>query len=327
MEVRTTMDTINTKKTSRFKQSSFAELARLVWQDKLSRIAVFVIGIVVFMALLSFFWTPHDPFTNQVALRRQGPSWSSWFGTDLVGRDLFSRVMYASRITVILTFITIVAGGLPFSIGLGVFPIFYSKKADFAVQRTGEALGALPALFLILILRAGLRPMYDNFVYTLGPAGRWAIKTGMADLFVIFLIISFISWIGPARMFRAQVLQMRESAFVERARMLGASKFRIVSRHILPQLYTYIVHSALLMIVGVVGTELALSFLGIGIQLPYPSFGGLLAESANSRMLSSAAHLLIFPGLVIFSYIFAFLFLELRLTLLTSSEHEREVLQ
>ena len=130
------MGTVKVKKVSRFKQSSFAELARLVWQDKLSRVAIFVIGVVVFMALLSFFWTPHDAFINQVALRRQGPGWSHFFGTDLLGRDLFSRVMYASRITVILTFVTIIAGGLPFSIGLGVFPIFYSKKADFAVQRT-----------------------------------------------------------------------------------------------------------------------------------------------------------------------------------------------
>lgn len=305
--------------------SSFMDIPRLLWRRKIARIAIIYIGLIFLMAIVSFFWTPGDFQLNDIASRRQGPSWQHWFGTDLLGRDVFSRVMYASRITMILTVFTIFGFGLPIATAAGIIPSFYGKKIDFAVQRTGEGLGAIPPLFLILILTATVRPRYDDFLFNLGPVGEGMVRTGIADIVIILAVTAFISWIGPARMFRSMTLEFREAAFVERAKMLGASRPRIILRHVLPQMYTFLANAGISLIIGVVGTELALSFLGIGIKQPYPSFGGMFAETARggSSLLKAEPHLVLLPGLVIVLYLFAFHFLSIYITRIFSSAHER----
>ena len=303
---------------------TLSEIARLLWKDRMSRIAMIYVGFFFSLGILSFIWTPYDYREQALSVARQGPSWAHWFGTDLLGRDMFTRVLLAARITNILIIMTIVAGGLPLSIFLGVVSGYFGGKVDWGIMRFGELFIALPPLLFILLLTATMRPLYDSFLFDLGFVGEWSVRTGVADLLLIFTVTSLIFWVGGARIYRSQVLNLRNAPFVEGARMLGADNKRIIRRHILPQLYPFIAHSAFLMIAGVIGTEIALSFFGIGIRPPHPSFGAMFSESASVQLLNSAAHLLVIPGAIVGCFLFSILFLELRLTVILASIYERE---
>ncbi|MEX2144946.1 MAG: ABC transporter permease [Candidatus Spechtbacterales bacterium] len=308
---------------SKKRRGTLSELLFLMWKDKFARPALIYIAFFLALGILSFFW-PGDYAAQNLAEARQGPSAEHWFGTDMLGRDMFTRVLYAARVTDVLIVMTAFLGGMPLAIILGVVAGYFGGKAEAIIMRVGEIFIGVPALLFILLFTAIARPRYDDFIFNLGPVGEWIIKTGVADLALIFLVTSMIFWVGPARMYRSQVLSLRDSAFVESAKMLGASNKRIIFRHILPQLYTYIAHSALLMFAGVIGTEIALSFFGIGIRPPHPSFGAMFSETASSRILNAMPHLVIIPGLIVGLFLFAILFLELRLTRILASEHERE---
>ncbi|MDX1535427.1 MAG: ABC transporter permease [Candidatus Spechtbacterales bacterium] len=305
------------------RESSFLEVIRLLWADPLGRGSIIVLVAFFTLAVLSFVWTPYDFRAQDFIAARQGPSAEHWFGTDLLGRDMFTRVVYSARITTILMFMTLFLGGLPLAIFFGIVPIFISNKLDSFVQRIGELMNSIPPLLFILLFTALARPVYDDFLYEAGSLGRWFLLSGFADLALI-MVVSWIFLIGASRMFRSMVLELREAAFVERAKMLGASRTRIIVRHILPQLYPYIVHAALSASAGVIGTEIALSFFGIGIRPPHPSFGAMFSESASIRLLNASPHMLIIPGIIVALFLLAIRILDIRSTMILSTEHERE---
>jgi ABC-type dipeptide/oligopeptide/nickel transport system permease subunit len=293
----------------------FAQWIGGVWRDSLSRGAIFM--LVLFAGLFVFsFLTSQDYRAQDLASARQGPSREHLFGTDLLGRDMFTRVSYATRPTLILVLITAFLGGPALAIILGTWPVFFSKKLDYIKERVADAIGGMPALFVIIILTAILRPLYDDFIYESGALGEWVVKTGLADLGLIMLITTLIGWVGPERMYRAMVLQLKEAPFVERAKMLGASRTRVLFRHVLPQLFPYALHASLAMLAGVIGTEIALSFLGIGIRAPHPSFGAMFAESASVRLLNSSPHMLFFPALVVSLFLLGLRIMDIRSTVI-----------
>ncbi|MEX0869895.1 MAG: ABC transporter permease subunit, partial [Candidatus Spechtbacterales bacterium] len=203
--------------------------------------------------------------------------------------------------------------------------IFYSKRADFAVQRIGEAVGGMPPLFTIIVLTAILRPLYDNLIYNSSSLGASFVKMGLADLGLILMVSAVTGWVAPARMYRSMVLQLREAPFVERAKMLGASRTRVMFRHILPQLYPYITHATLSMLAGVIGFEIALSFLGFGIRPPHPSFGAMFSESASARLLASTPHMLLLPAAVISLFLMSLRILDIRATVAVRRKQSGEV--
>lgn len=310
-------------RTKKVRESSFTETFRLLWADPLGRSSLIVVAIFTSLAIISFIWTPYDFRAQDLAAARQGPSAEHWFGTDLLGRDMFTRVLLSTRMTTILMVMVIFLGGFIIPVVAGVFPIFVSSKLDSFVQRTAEVANAIPPLLFILLFTGIARPVYDDFLYGLGGAGRWFLLSGIADLALI-MVVSWIFLIGASRMYRSLVLELREATFIERAKMLGASRKRIVFRHILPQLYPYIVHTVLLSLAGVIGTEIALSFFGIGIRPPHPSFGAMFSESASVRLLSSTPHMLVIPGIIVAIFLLALRILDIRSTMILSSEHERE---
>lgn len=306
------------------KNSFFAEMFRLMWKDRASRLALIYIAFFLSMGIFSFIWTPYDYRVQDLAASRQGPSWDHWFGTDLIGRDMFTRVLYAARVTDLLIILTVLIGGLPLSIFLGVVAGYFGGKVDAIIMFVGKLFMGIPTLLFILLLTATLRPRYDTFLFSLGALGEWSVRTGLADLILIFFTLSLLFWIGGARMYRSFVLSHRHDPFIEGARMLGASDTRIIFKHILPQLYTYIAHASFGMLAAVIGTEIALSFFGIGIRPPHPSFGAMFSESASTQLLNSTPHLLLIPGAFVVFFIFAILFIEIRLTVVLASIYERE---
>jgi peptide/nickel transport system permease protein len=233
-------------------------------------------GIVLFMFLLALVasWTGRDPGAINVAQSLEAPSWAFPLGTDDLGRDVMTRLLYGARISLLVGFVAV---GIATSIGilLGALAGFYGRWVDSLVMRFVDIMLCFPTFFLILAVIAFLEPSIWN----------------------IMIVIGLTSWMGVARLVRAEFLSLRERDFVVAARALGASDSRIIFRHLLPNALSPVLVSATLGVAGAILTESALSFLGIGVQPPTPSWGNMLI--AGKQTLGTAWWLSAFPGLAI----------------------------
>jgi ABC-type dipeptide/oligopeptide/nickel transport system permease subunit len=265
----------------------------------------FAIGgliIVVIMVLCALFAplastiTGHGP--NEVFLDRldefgipTGPQADFWFGLDTAGRDLFVRVMYGARTSLIIAFF---ATGLATVIGviLGLLAGFYRGKVDTVISRTVDVWLSLPVLLLALGLASacGLQPCLGGLI--------------QPGLLVVSLIIGLFSWPYICRIVRGQVLSLREKEFTEAARALGSSSRQIMLRELLPNVAASIIVYTTLIIPNNILFEAALSFLGVGVPPETPSWGGMLSDA--SRIFTVAWWTMLFPGLFLFFTTLAF---------------------
>jgi peptide/nickel transport system permease protein len=215
-----------------------------------------------------------DPGAIHIALRLQSPSFAYPLGTDDLGRDVLARILYGARISLLVGFVAV---GIATFIGilLGALAGFYGRWVDSLIMRFVDIMLCFPSFFLILAVIAFLEPSIWN----------------------IMIIIGLTSWMGVARLVRAEFLSLRERDFVLAARAIGARDTRIIFRHILPNAISPVLVSATLGIAGAILTESALSFLGIGVQPPTPSWGNMLI--AGKQTLGTAWWLSVFPGLAI----------------------------
>jgi peptide/nickel transport system permease protein len=223
-----------------------------------------------------------------------GPSFAHhhFFGVDTLGRDVFARVLYGARVSLLIAF---VATGLAMLIGVtaGLLAGYYRGWVDTIISRTIDVLLAFP----ILLLGLGLAAACSLGHGCLGGL----IKPGLT---VVIFVIAFVNWTYIARIVRGQVLSLREKEFIEASRSLGASNTRIVFREILPNLVAPIIVYATLIIPQNILFEAALSFLGVGIQPPNPSWGEMLAEATS--IFDSAWWYMLFPGLALLLTVLAF---------------------
>jgi len=234
-------------------------------------------GVVVaamFILALCAPLLPGDPGAVDISRQLQPPGPDAWLGTDDLGRDVFVRIAYGARISLLVGFVAV---GIATFIGiiLGAIAGYYSGWVDSVVMRFVDVMLCFPSFFLILAVIAFLEPSIWN----------------------IMIIIGLTGWMGVARLVRAEFLSLRERDFVMAARGLGATDARIILRHILPNAISPVLVSATLGVAGAILTESALSFLGIGVQPPTPSWGNMLI--AGKQTLGTAWWLSVFPGLAI----------------------------
>ena len=226
----------------------------------------------------------------------QGPSFSHPFGTDRLGRDMLTRIIYGLRTTVIVTVTALLGGSLLIGISLGLIAGYFGRFYDTVIMRVGEVTTSFPEIFLLIILVSTVKPPITEWVRGVEDTlGVEIVRLGVVDYMVIALALSIFSWFGMARLVRGQVLQARENQYVEAAQAIGVSTPRMLFRHVLPNVMGPVIVVVSASLAGFAGSEVFLSWLGIGIQPPTPSLGLMIFENAHISVLRTNPHLLLFP--------------------------------
>jgi peptide/nickel transport system permease protein len=244
---------------------------------------VVILSVLVLMALLAPL-SPYDPEASSISERLQPPSLAHPMGTDALGRDLFTRILYGGRVSLTVGLLVVVIS-MSLGIPVGVLAGYYGGRLDSVLMRVTDAFLTLPALLVLILLSAILReveaPLFES-----------------NNVLTISLVIGMLSWMTFARLVRALFLTLRHMDFVSATRALGGSDSRIISRHILPNSIGPIIVEATLELGYAIIEESGLSFLGFGIQPPTPSWGNLLSNAQEN--FTKYPWLAIFPGLMIF---------------------------
>ncbi len=249
--------------------------------NKLAWAGAVVLGLLAFAAIAAPWLAPHDPLQSSLPDALLGPSAGHPLGTDQLGRDVLSRLLYGARISLVIGFIAVgiamVAG-----IAVGACAGFFGGWVDAVLMRFVDTMLSIPTIFLLLTIIAMVGP----------------------SIYLIMTVIGLTSWMGVARLVRAEILTLKEREFVLAARVMGASPTRLILRHLLPNAMGPVLVSATLGVGGAILTESVLSYLGLGVQPPTPSWGNILNEGRVA--LGVAWWLTVSPGLCILVTVLAF---------------------
>jgi peptide/nickel transport system permease protein len=260
-------------------------LPRAARHNPLAAVGVVLIVIFVIFALFASWIAPQDPAHIDLPTRLSSPSTSHWFGSDELGRDILSRVIYGSRISMLVGS-SVVAVSLALGLIVGSIAGYYGGRLDrFVNVVVMNAFLSFPGILIAIA-----------FVAFRGPG-----------IFNLVLALSLGGWVGYARLVRAQVLAAREREFVEAARALGASDLRVIARHILPNIIQPVVVQAAIGMAGAILAEATMSFLGLGVPPPTASWGAMLND--GRAHLFDAPHLVIFPALAVMLAVLSFNFI------------------
>ena len=254
-----------------------------VLETRLVGTGLWILGLVLFCAVFAEVIAPYPPNEQDYLAITEAPSSAHWLGTDDLGRDILSRIIYGSRISLL---VGVIAVGIALALGvsLGLLAGYTGGTTDDVVMRIVDAIQAFPGLILALGITAALGPGVEK----------------------VMIAIGIVSTPAIARLTRAQALSIREREFVHAARVLGASPLKIVSRHIWPNVTAPIIVQATLLIASAILTEAGLSFLGVGVKPPTPTWGSMLRT--GSQYLEVAPWLAFAPGIAIFATVLAFNF-------------------
>lgn len=260
-------------------------MLKLYWSrlkhNKLALSGLIIIALLSVIALAAPWISHYDPITQDIVHRLQGPSQAHWFGTDDLGRDVFSRIVYGTRISLSVGFLAV---GISLVIGtvIGLSAGFFGGWLDALLMRFVDIMLCFPTFFLILMVIAYVGP----------------------SITTVMMVIGLFSWMGLARLVRAECLSLRERDFIQAAQALGLPHWRILLIHLLPNTAAPILVSATLGVGGAILVESSLSFLGLGVQPPASSWGNIL--TVGKDYIYMAWWLSVFPGLAILVTVLAF---------------------
>jgi len=248
--------------------------------------AWFGIGVVVLLVLLAILAplvAREDPLRIDLVHQLQGPSWKHWLGTDIQGRDVWARLVYGARISLSAGIISQTIA-LTLGLTLGLAAGYYGRWVDEVVMRLADVTLAFPTLLLLIAMAAALQP----------------------SIGVVFVTIGIVGWASMARLVRGQVLVVRQLEFVQASRALGARDVRVIAKHVLPNVVAPVLIAATLGIAAAIMAEASLSFLGLGVQPPTPSWGSMIADGRDLNQLRNAPWTSVSPGLAIGAAVLGF---------------------
>ncbi|EGL81829.1 ABC-type transporter, integral membrane subunit [Caldalkalibacillus thermarum TA2.A1] len=255
------------------------------FQNKLAVVGLVCLVIIILAVIFAPYLTPYEPHKQDLANRLQPPSKEHLMGTDHVGRDIFTRVLYGGRVSLMVGFsamaIMITIGTL-----VGAIAGYYGGRIDAILMRTVDVLISFPSIFLLITLVAFLQP----------------------GLTTIIFVLAVFGWMGTARLVRGEFLTLKQREFVLAARTTGMSNLRIIFTQILPNAMGPIIVAATLGVGSIIITESTLSFLGLGVQPPTPSWGNMLTDAQSVTIFRTAWWYPTFPGLMILMTVLAFNF-------------------
>ena len=242
-----------------------------------------IVVLLIIIAVFAKFIAPYDPLVMDLSIeaKLQPPSVEHFFGTDNLGRDVFSRMVYGSRISLSVGFIAVFIS-LVIGIFFGGISGYFGGWVDSTIMRVVEVMYCFPTFFLIMMVITFLGPSIIN----------------------VMIVIGLTSWAGLCRLVRAEFLSLRERDFVASAKVQGVTDLRIIFRHILPNSMAPIYVSATLSVGGAILVESALSFLGLGVQIPVPTWGNIL--TVGKDYIDYAWWLTFFPGMAILITVLSF---------------------
>ena len=270
------------------KKYSRSSLYKDAWRRlKKNKLAMIGLGIIIFLIIIAIFAplvSPYNPIGRVKEESSLSPSMAHLFGTDLLGRDIFSRVIYGSRISLE---VGVVAVGISVTIGLffGAIAGYFGNVPDVLIMRVADIFFAFPYILGAIAIMTILGPGIMN----------------------IFIAIGILGWASFARIFRGSILSIKNKEYIEAARALGASNFRIIIKHIFPNAFAPIIVYATMNVGSAILVEAALSFLGLGVQPPTPAWGKMLSESLN--YIDIAPWMMLFPGIAIVITVLGFVLL------------------
>lgn len=279
------MELINNEKSTNTQNTSlFKEILQSLLDDKKATAGGIIILLFILVAVFAPIVSTYDPYTVDMDNQFIHPSANHICGTDFFGRDIFSRIIYGARVSLVVGLIPTIIS-MTIGIVLGMISGYIGGKTDYIIMRFADICMAFPSLLLAMVV-----------MYTLG-----------ASLFNIFIALSAIGWAGTARVVRSQTLVLKEKEYVEAAKSFGVKKFIIMVRHIFPNCLPSLIVLFTLKIPDAIMAESSLSFLGVGAQPPMPSWG--LMISRGKEYLFSSPWVAITPGIAIFLIVIAFNFL------------------
>jgi peptide/nickel transport system permease protein len=249
--------------------------------NPLNVVAIALIVLLAACALLAPLLAPYDPLLQDLGSRLRPPSQEHWLGTDSLGRDIASRLLYGARISLVIGAVVVASAGL-FGTIVGLVAGYAGGLVDEALMRLTEVFLAFPALILAMAIAGALGPSLQNAI----------------------IAIAVVTWAVYARLTRGQILSLRQREFVEAARALGASRVRILARHLLPNALAPLMIQASFDMGSSIIAAAGLSFIGFGAQPPTPEWGVMISEGRN--FISTQPWLSLFPGLAILLAVGAF---------------------
>ncbi|MDP9180012.1 MAG: ABC transporter permease, partial [Gemmatimonadota bacterium] len=249
---------------------------RRLLDDNRARFGLAVVLIMTLSAIAAPLITTQDPLHIDLSQLLQRPSAEHWLGTDVQGRDIWSRLVYGARVS--LT-VGLISQGIALLLGvtLGLLAGYYAGWVDEVIMRLADVTLAFPTLLLLIAMVAAFQP----------------------SMAVVFATIGVVGWAGMARLVRGQVLVVRQLEYVQAIRALGARDWRIMLGHVLPNVIAPVVIAATLGVAGAIMAEAALSFLGLGVPPPAPSWGSMIADGRDLDQLRRAPWTSVFPGMAI----------------------------
>lgn len=284
-----------------------ARAARQLRRNVPAMVSAAVLVVLIFVAMFAPQIAPHDFAAGDLSANFAKPSARFPLGADFLGRDMLSRLIYGTRISLSVAFL---GAFFAFTVGLvyGVIAGYFGGRLDNVLMRIVDILYAFPGLLFIILLMVAFKTGFGGGTAA-NPVMRAisSFDASLGGMFLIILGISLTSWVGMARLTRGMALALRHSEFITAAKALGGSNWRVIFKHLVPAIAGPLIVQVTLSIPGFIGTEAFLSFIGIGVTPPTPSWGTMIAEGFAS--MRSHPHLAIYPGIALAIVMLAFNFL------------------